>query len=291
MLRQLDKTAVERLVEQKLRPPKEVAKLAVNPHDVVVRAATSVHSPITGLETPSRITPTTPHNFTPLRPVTPGFSTLDRAVREVPWESRFDILKRRVRPRYMDECKGTPIRQYMEGVVDGLRIRPVFNPYVKLNRQKRYRLDTYPSRDWRRWDPLKVYVRGGRQQHELPKDIAPQKDELGEWHPPKLSGRYTSDIEKQYYMNSLPWVWAKDFYHPPLHFMDRAPKGPKRWYKKEYRLAQIREAMRGMESLKEAYRKERREAKRLSWFEGLVHETVGDTIASNYMRRRKLPRL
>jgi len=291
MLKPLERTGVERLAELRLRPPVPVMQQAVSSKDIIKRPAQDSLSIITGLEVPQRLTPTSPLNFTPLRPVPQGFSPLDRAVREVPWESRFDLLKRGVKPRYMDECRGTPVRQYMEGVVDGMRIRPVQNPYVKLNRQKRYRLDTFPSRDWRRWNPLKVYVKGSRQRFNLPEDIAPQKDELGEWHPPKLSGRYTADVEKQYYMNSLPWVWAKDFYNPPLHFMDRNPKGLKRWYKKEYRLAQIREAMRGMEALKEQYRQERKDAKRLSWFEQTVQETVGDTIASPYIRRVKRVKL
>jgi len=289
-IRRLDSTAVERIVAEKLKPRPEVVKQIVEAKDIIVRRQTDI--PLGGgLETPQRITPTTPHNFTPLRPIPVGFSALDRAVREVPWESRFDILKRTVTPRYMDECRGTPIRQYMEGVVDGMRVRPVANPYVKLTKAKRYRLDTFPSRDWRRWTPEKVYVKGSRRRFDLPKDIAPHKDELGEWHPPRLSGRYTADIEKQYYMHELPWVWAKDFYHPPLHFMDREPQGPKRWYRKEFRLAKIREALRGMDALKHAYRKERRAAKRLSWFEQTVKETVGNDMASSHLRVRKIPKL
>ena len=36
-------------------------------------------------------------------------------------------------------------------------------------------------------------------------------------------------------MHNLPWIWNSNFYNPPIHMMDRNPKGPKRWYKKEYR--------------------------------------------------------
>lgn len=29
-----------------------------------------------------------------------------------------------------------------------------------------------------------------------------------------------ADIEKQYYMNSLPWVWSNDYFEGKKHFMD-----------------------------------------------------------------------
>lgn len=91
--------------------------------------------------------PTTPHNYTPLRPSTePGLSPLGRAVREVPWESRFELMKRRTEPKYCSEVRGTPRREYQEGMVEGCRVRPVFNPFVELTPAKRYRMDNWPSR-------------------------------------------------------------------------------------------------------------------------------------------------
>lgn len=64
-------------------------------------------------------------------------------------------------------------------------------------------------------------VRGSRRRYRIPTDINPYKDELGEWHPPRLSGRYKADVEKQYLMNSLPWVWSNDYYQSRLHIWDR----------------------------------------------------------------------
>ena len=31
-----------------------------------------------------------------------------------------------------------------------------------------------------------------------------------------------ADIEKQYYLNSIPWVWANDYYQGKLHYMAAA---------------------------------------------------------------------
>merc|ERR1712194_132902 len=119
--------------------------------------------------------------------------------------------------------------------------------------------------------------------------INPNKDELGEWHPPRLSGRYKGDIEKQFYAMSLPWVWKEQFYNPCLHFMDRTPRGPKRWYKKEYRKLRIAEAMRKMPALVEDFRRERRAAKRLGWFEKSMVDLMGNTATTPYIRKQVLP--
>lgn len=35
------------------------------------------------------------------------------------------------------------------------------------------------------------------------------------------SGFNQADVEKQYYMNSLPWVWSNDYYNSRLHIWDR----------------------------------------------------------------------
>ena len=103
---------------------------------------------------------------------------------------------------------------------------------------------------------MKMMELSGR--YRIPQDINPYKDrlshascdlkrgsedELGEWHPPRLSGRYKAsrfpaclhlkwklqgqsrlfrqaDVEKQYLMNSLPWVWSNDYYQSRLHIWD-----------------------------------------------------------------------
>lgn len=36
--------------------------------------------------------------------------------------------------------------EYPENLIDGVRVRPTFNPYVKLTKAKRYVLDNWPSR-------------------------------------------------------------------------------------------------------------------------------------------------
>merc|ERR1712061_894480 len=109
--------------------------------------------------------------------------------------------------------------------------RPVQNPYVRLRRKQRYPLNCWPSRDWRNWNPFRTHVRGSRRKYRVPEDLHPYRDELGEWHPPRVSGSYRADIEKQFYMNSLPWVWSQDYYRGRQHFMDREPRGRKFWYK------------------------------------------------------------
>jgi hypothetical protein len=167
----------------------------------------------------------------------------------------------------------------------------VQNPYVKLTLQKKYPLNAWPSRNWADWSPHAAYVRGSRRRYRIPEDITPYKDELGEWHPPRVSGRYKADIEKQYYMNSLPWVWANDYYRGKQHFMDREPRGPKRWYKREFRRAQIAAALKRVDSLVEDYRKERREAKRLSWVETVALEFCGEQLAAPYISQRRIPKM
>lgn len=240
---------------------------------------------------PAQAYPAHPHNFTPLRPVPSAFAPLDRAVRDVAWESRFDLLERRIKPRYAGECRGTPRRPFQNGLVGGLRMRPVQNPYVRLMPADKYILNTFPSRNWDDWDPDRCHVRGSRRRYRIPEDIAPYKDELGEWHPPRVSGRYKADIEKQYNLQSLPWVWANDYYRGKQHYMDRELLGLKRWYKRDYRKAQVAEAMRRMPSLKEEYRKERRDKKRHSWAETLAVEFAGDQQAAPFVRERRFPKM
>lgn len=41
---------------------------------------------------------------------------------------------------------GTPRMEYPENMIDGVRLRPTFNPYVRLTKAKRYVLDNWPSR-------------------------------------------------------------------------------------------------------------------------------------------------
>ena len=72
--------------------------------------------------------------------------------------------------------------------------------------------------------------------------------------------------------------------------MDRTPKGQKRWYKKEYRKLQIAEALRKMPQLVEEYRKERRAAKRLSWFEKSMVDLMGNAVTAPFIRKQQLPR-
>jgi len=244
-----------------------------------------------GTSFPSQTYPAHPHNYTPLRPVPAGFAALDRAVRDVAWESRFDLLERRIEPRYCAECPGTPRREVQDGLVAGVRVRPVQNLYVRLRAAQKYRLNTWPSRNWKGWRPDRTFVRGSRRRYRVPEDIAPYRDELGEWHPPRVSGRYKADIEKQYYMNSLPWVWANDYFGGKQHFMDREPHGLKRWHKREFRKAQRAEALKKADQMVEEYRKERRAAKRLSWVETIVEEFAGEQLAAPYVRQRRLPKL
>ena len=234
-----------------------------------------------------------PLNFTPLRSVSNALPTaLDRAVREVPWESKLDVVKARyIKPVFASECSGTPRREYQGGMIDGIRVRAVFNPYFKPFGQSRKQSDRWRSRDWENWNPFKVAVRGGTRLYDVPNDIVPKKDELGEWTDPTLSGRYQADIKRQYTINGLPWIFRKDFAMNKMHILDKEPVGPKRWYRREYRQAKIREAMRNMDGLVEDYRAERRDAKKKTWFEQIVQKLVGGQMASKYITERKLPKI
>ena len=234
-----------------------------------------------------------PLNFTPLRSIPnnlPG--SLPRAAREVPWESKDDILNQRmVRPEFANECRGTPRREFQGGMIDGVRTRPIANPFFKPYGQILKQFDRWASRHWERWTPKSVTVRGGSRIYEIPSDILPKKNELGEWTTPTLSGRYQADIKRQYAMHGLPWIYKRDFLQNKLHILDKEPIGPKRWYKKEYRQAKIREAMRNMDSLVDEYRKERRAAKKKNWFEQIIHKLVGSQLSSKYISERKMPKL
>lgn len=283
--------ALERIwLDEEARSLTEGLRAAAPPGALVVRSHNSP-PPSAGSTFPAQIYPGHPHNFTPLRPIPPGFAALDRAVRDVAWESRFVLMERRIAPKYASECRGTPRREIQDGLVDGIRVRPVQNPYVELKPAIRYRLNTWPSRNWADWSPQRTHVRGSRRKYRLPEDIGPYRDELGEWHPPRVSGRYKADMEKQYYMNTLPWVWSSDYFAGKQHFMDREPRGLRRWYKKEYRKAQVAEALKRADAMIEEYRKERREAKRLSWIENMVLEFAGDQMAAAYVRQRRIPKM
>lgn len=285
--------AMERItdLDSKRKIPDLRPQSAPPPEDAVVVRAHNGPPPSAGTNFPQQTYAAHPHNFTPLRPVVPGFAAVDRAVRDVAWESRYDLLERAIKPRYANECRGTPRRELQDGVVNGVRVRPVQNPYVELIDKRRYVLNTWPSRNWDDWNPRVCYVRGSRRRYRLPEDIAPYRDELGEWHPPRVSGRYKADMEKQFYMHSLPWVWANDYHRGKQHYMDREPRGPRRWYKKEFRKAQVAEALKKADSMIEDYRRERRDAKRLSWVEEAVLEFCGEQLAGPYIRRRRLPKM
>lgn len=261
------------------------------PPGAVIRRAHNRPAASAGSRFPAQLYPGHPHNFTPLRPVPTGWNSLDRALRDVAWESRFDLMERRIEPRYAAECVGTPRREMQEGMIGGIRVRPVQNPYVRLKAAMKYRLNTWQSRNWKQWSPNLSHVRGGRRRYRIPQDIAPYKDELGEWHPPRISGRYKADVEKQYLMNSLPWVWSNDYYNQRLHIWDWEPRGLKRWYKKHWRKAQVEEALKRADEMIEDYRKERRQAKRLSWIETIVKEFAGNELAGPYIRQQKKPKL
>ncbi|CEM25815.1 unnamed protein product [Vitrella brassicaformis CCMP3155] len=216
---------------------------------------------------------------------------VDRAVRDLPWESRFELLKQRKKPRYMSECRGTPRREYQENMIDGIRIHSTFNPYLELNKNQHYHLDIWPSRNWDKWDPRKCHVRGSLRRYDIPRDFMPYKDELGEWHPPKLSGRYQADVKKQYQINGLPWMWDKRFYEGTLNYHDRQPLGPKKWYIREFKKERIKEAMRKMDETVFEHRKEARDRREHRWLEKVVVDIAGEELASNYIRKRRIPQM
>jgi len=286
------RNALERIADEEVgRSLKDLPGNFAPPEGAVLVRSQNAPKSSAGSVFPAQVYPAHPHNFTPLRPVAPGFSAVDRAVREVALESRFDLLERATEPKFAGECPGTPRREFQDGIVAGIRVRPVQNPYVRLTAAQKYRLNNWPSRDWKGWIPQRAHVRGSRRKYRLPEDISPYKDELGEWHPPRVSGRYKADIEKQYYMHNLPWVWANNYYQGSVHYMDREPKGKTYWYKKEFRRAQVAEALKRADQMVDDYRKERREKKRLSWIESMVLEFAGEQTALPYIRQRRIPKM
>jgi hypothetical protein len=233
-----------------------------------------------------------PLNFTPLQSLNQLLpSALDRVVREVPMESNSEILKRAIRPEFASECVGTPRQEFQGGMIDGVRVRAIANPYFKPYGQIRKQFDRWKSRHWERWNPHKVGVRGSSKTYNVPRDIFPRKDELGDWADPDVNGRYQADIRRQYAMNGLPWIYKKDFRQNKMHILDKEPLGPKRWYKREYRIAKIKEAMRNMDQLVAEYRKERKAAQKKTWFEQIVQKLVGTQLASKYITERRIPKL
>ncbi|SCA48461.1 conserved Plasmodium protein, unknown function [Plasmodium ovale] len=215
------------------------------------------------------------------------FTAIDRKLREVPYLSRYIILENcKKKPRYMAECPGTPRRPYDYNTFDRIRYKPTFNPYVKLNKDKKYRLDNWESRNHEKFSPLKCYVRGSRKKYDIPVDILPTKDELGNFHPPVLSGRYRADVEKQYYMHDLPWVWHKNFFTGVNHFCDNMVIGKKKWYRKEQQKDRMKEAMKKINDLVLEYREECKNKKKYNFLEKVV-STLGEEIAHKYIRKIK----
>jgi hypothetical protein len=233
-----------------------------------------------------------PLNFSPLRAVSQGIEQcVDRRVREVPWESKEELLRRIVRPEFSTECDGTPRREYQGGMMQGIRVRPVANPFFQPRGQLMRQYDRWNSRNLCAWNPKLVSVRGGTRRYSIPQDILPKKDELGEWSSPCLSGRYQADVRRQYTLHGIPWIYKRDFFANKQHILDKEPVGPKRWYKREYRQAKIRQAMSSMRTQVEEYRKERKAAKKKTWFEQIVQKLVGSQVSSKYIVERKLPKL
>ena len=233
------------------------------------------------------------HNFTPLRPIQASHSgsLIDRAARETPFESRFDLLTRLRSPEFCRESAGTPRRDYQEGVVQGVRMRAVQNPYYTPNRRELRQFNLWRSRHWTgpdgHWSPHNVSVRGGRKQFSIPEAIFPTKDELGEAHPPLLSARYVADVKKQFIMHGLPWLYDKNFGKVQVHLRDRPPKIRKRWIRRDLRLAKIHQAMQNMGALVAEHRKDKRAAKPNNWFENVVNEIAGEQVASVWVRKPK----
>jgi hypothetical protein len=231
------------------------------------------------------------HNFTPLRGVmSEGWTMLDRAAREWPLESRFELLKRRREPEFCREAKGTPRREYQEGMIEGVRIRGVQNPYYVPNRRELRAWNNWGSRNWKMWNAHECFVRGSRKKYAIPMALMPTKDELGEAHPPALSARYVADVKKQFILNGLPWIYEKDFLatKPKVHFRDRPPKVRRRWIRRELRLAKIDQALKNMDTLVKVYRKEKTAAKPNSWFDKVVNEIAGEQVAAAWVRKPKL---
>jgi len=229
-----------------------------------------------------------PLNFTPLRSIPQGFNTLDRASRDVPWESRFDLLQRRISPAFVSDSTGTPRREFQGGMVNGIRVRPALNPHFIPTGHKLKQWNTWRSRDFVGWDALKTSVRGSYKPYDIPGELKPLKNELGEWHPPVVSSRYQADVKRQYILNGIPWIFEKDFMEGKRHLRDREPSGLKRWQRKEYRAAKVREAMKSMPRRIEEYKKDRCAAKRNSWFETVILDMAGEQAVHQIIRKAKL---
>jgi hypothetical protein len=234
--------------------------------------------------------PIKPLNFIPSRAIQGGLLSVDRAVREIPFQSRLDLLKYRKRPVYFAESIGTPRRENQTGLINSIRVRSVFNPSFVPNRQKIRQLKTWKSRDWRKWNPHGCHVRGSKLRYTIPEDLRPSKDELGRTIPPKISSRYQADVRYQYTMNGLPWIFEKNFMEIKANSRDIIPPQKPRWLLRQVKLAKITKSLQSMPSIVEEYRKERLLAKKNTWFERIVFEIAGEQVANDFIRKPKLPK-
>lgn len=166
-------------------------------------------------------------------------------------------------------------------MIEGIRVKQVHNPYVEMTNAIKKRMDNWPSKNLDDWNPQKVFVRGSRRRYNVPEDLFPRRDELGEWHPPKLSGRYQADIRRQYVQHGIPWVWKKDFYEPKLHVRDREPLGKREWFFEEFRTARKAAAMRNMDELTAEYKKELH-AKKFKPLAKNFHDYMGPELSSKF---------
>lgn len=220
-----------------------------------------------------------------------------RKVREVPVLPRDDYLRsdKIRRPVYMSECRGTPRREYPVNAIDGIRVSATFNPYQTLTKERRFKLDTWKSRDWDSWDPYSCYFGVGGRRYQLPQDLyCKSGDDIDDDINPPIAvvGRHAmADMKKQYIMHGIPWVWDKDFYTAKIHPREREPTLGRKRYIPDHDPEKTREALRNMDEMKLQYFKERREKKRYTWWERVVRSMGGEQALEQYARIQKIPRL
>ena len=232
-----------------------------------------------------------PLNFTPLRTVPTRFTTFDRAFRETPWESRFDLVGRCKHPTFTAPCEGTPRRDLSDGMIESLRVRPVQNPYFLPNTQRLKAWNTWKSRDFKHWDPKQLNVRDLVRSFRIPEDITPTRDELGKVHAPALSSRMVADVKRQYLLHGVPWLFEESLLEHRPHPRDKEPSGQKSWFRRELKAHKVNEALRNMPQMVDDYRRERRAASSNSWFEKMVGELTGDQMVSQFIRKPKFQKL
>lgn len=209
-------------------------------------------------------------------------SLLARAIRDVDApEPSYE--RQSLKPRFMMECVGTPRRELQENIVNGLRVKPTFNPYAKLSKTTLYQADRWPSRDWGSFKEGACYVQGRFARSPL--RFEPRYDELGRLQKQRLPQKAKEDISWQQTVHGVPA--SRNVLSFARNGVDPADKldVPQRWLNRLNREKQIASTQDTRQELIDQYRRECYLKRPHKWWERIVRETAGSTLSAPYIRK------